>query len=354
MQSQFHFIGLGNLPPSAAVASVALMPSAAQGGASLTWSMASPLTTPAVAATTTSQVLLPNTSRAGFSLSPASEPFPKKLVDKIRSGQFVEMRELLTDNISLIQQLEVFGTHTSLPTLPGVLRPSLREVSSLQTWMYCFLAYTAIRAPDQDTRDRLAYARLLIREAQRHGSTGWLDYDRVFRQQVAFDDSMRWNTLHPGIQAATLFGRAQGPGTFCTLCREPDHGKESCALTYFQQPSSLAAPTPVSTGPSQRPRGLPRRRSERDRFGTAAICAPGTVALVCFRLTATTSMCAQFATSGIKPGTARLLPGARRSRELPLGGHHAATVTSREPLPYQGDNYYDTLLVSLECMITLG
>ena len=111
MQSQFHFIGLGNLPPAAAVASVALMPSAAQGGASLTWSMASPLTTPAVAATTTSQVLLPNTSRAGFSLSPASEPFPKKLVDKIRSGQFVEMRELLTDNISLIQQLEAFGLY---------------------------------------------------------------------------------------------------------------------------------------------------------------------------------------------------------------------------------------------------
>ena len=56
---------------------------------------------------------------------------PGKLVDKIRSGQFVEMRELLMDSISLIQQLEAFGTHTSLPTLPGVVQPSLREVSCI-------------------------------------------------------------------------------------------------------------------------------------------------------------------------------------------------------------------------------
>ena len=351
MQSQFHFIGLGNLPPAAAVASVALMPSAAQGGASLTWSMASPLTTPAVAATTTSQVLLPNTSRAGFSLSPASEPFPKKLVDKIRSGQFVEMRELLTDNISLIQQLEAFGTHTSLPTLPGVLRPSLREVSSLQTWMYCFLAYTAIRAPDQDTRDRLAYARLLIQEAQRHGSTGWLDYDRVFRQQVAFDDSMRWNTLHPGIQAATLFGRAQGPGTFCTLCREPDHGKESCALTYFQQPSSLAAPTLVSTGPSQRPRGLPRRRSERDHFGTAAICRSWNSGACVFPSNCNyqhvCSICYQ-------RHKARDCPAAARGSEVQGASPRRSPRSNSGPLPYQGDNYYDTLLYACCVEITLG
>ena len=113
-----YFIGqdiLGNLPPASAVASVVLMPSTARGGASLTWSMASPLATPA---TTTLQGLLPSTSLTGFSLSPASEPFPKKLVDKIRSGQFVEMHELLMD------------CHPHLFTNTSW---SLQEVSSLQT-----------------------------------------------------------------------------------------------------------------------------------------------------------------------------------------------------------------------------
>ena len=37
----------------------------------------------------------------------------------------------------------------------------------------------------------LAYARLMVREAQRHGGLGWLDYDRVFRQQAALDPSLR-------------------------------------------------------------------------------------------------------------------------------------------------------------------
>ena len=41
----------------------------------------------------------------GFSLSPASKPFPRNLADKVRSGQFVEMRDLLTDNIALLQQV---------------------------------------------------------------------------------------------------------------------------------------------------------------------------------------------------------------------------------------------------------
>lgn len=39
-----------------------------------------------------------------------------------------------------------------------------------------------MRAPDQTTRDMLAYGQLIVWEAQRHGGGGWLDYDRVFRQ----------------------------------------------------------------------------------------------------------------------------------------------------------------------------
>ena len=43
---------------------------------------------------------------SGLVLLPAAEPFPHKLVDKVKSGQFVEMREPLADNISLVNQRE--------------------------------------------------------------------------------------------------------------------------------------------------------------------------------------------------------------------------------------------------------
>ena len=39
----------------------------------------------------------------GMSLSPATTPFPQWLVDRVQLGQFVEMRDLLTDNMSLLQ-----------------------------------------------------------------------------------------------------------------------------------------------------------------------------------------------------------------------------------------------------------
>ena len=42
----------------------------------------------------------------GLLLSPLAEPLPQKPVDKIHSGQFVEMKELLVDNVALMSQLE--------------------------------------------------------------------------------------------------------------------------------------------------------------------------------------------------------------------------------------------------------
>ena len=148
------------------------------------------------------------------------------------------MRDLLSDNIALLQQMETFtGQYACMPAMPVALKPRLRDVSMLPSWVYSFLAYIAIRTNDPATRDMLSYARLIVREAQRHSGTGWLDYDKVFRQQAAIDPSLPWNVLHPGIQAATLFGQAP-TGTMasmCTLCREPDHTADHCALSYLQQ-----------------------------------------------------------------------------------------------------------------------
>ena len=193
----------------------------------------------------------PNPARAGVCLSPGSEPFPRKLVDRVQSGAYVDMKELLGDNISLLQQLEAMNMTATLPALPGSMKPRFREVTALASWLYCFLAYAALRCPDQESRDRLEYARLIIREAQRHGGQGWLDYDRVFRQQAALDPALRWNTLQPAIQASTLFnpipapassnGPATNVGAFCSLCRGVDHSATSCALAYLQQPTSATA-----------------------------------------------------------------------------------------------------------------
>ena len=134
--------------------------------------------------------------------------------------------------------------HSSI-TMVGPTRPRLREPLTLSTWLYCFLAYSAIATSDPTTRDHLAYARLIMREALPHNNSGWLDYDRSFRQQAAADPSLQWNTLVPGLQASMILGNpsqqtAYSQRLLCTLCRGVDHNRSDCALAYLHPPGPRA------------------------------------------------------------------------------------------------------------------
>ena len=190
--------------------------------------MASGLTVPPFAADST-----------GMILSPALQPIPARLVRRILSTEFVEMRDLLSDNVSLYEQLESIHGPLHNAAFPGPMRARMREVPSLLSWVFCFAAYVAVRTSDPTTRDMLAYMQLITREGLRHGGRGWQDYDRSFRRQVAIDPSLRWNTLLPDLQASTVLGQGGGGGSYCSLCRGVDHTAARCALMYLQEPLSV-------------------------------------------------------------------------------------------------------------------
>ena len=200
---------------------------------------------------------------SGLVLSPAVEPFRRKVVQNVCSGQFVEMCELLGDKIALVQQLEaVQGYPTLLAAGPSRSRP--REVTSLSTWSYCFLGYMAILTSDPTHKDQLAYARLGIREALRHWGTGWLDYDRAFHQQAVADTSLHWNTLLPGLELSTILGqRNRQDVIFCTLCHGIDHTRPQCALAYMHPP-------PIRNLPASYPLGMRCRQDNICFRGTKA------------------------------------------------------------------------------------
>ena len=132
---------LGTLPPASHLSSVALF-TGQQGAVVATSSRPQTMVTWASGHSST-----PTTTTAGLTVSPASEPFPPKLVDKTRSGQFVEMKEFLADNMALMQQLEAVPGMPPI-TMLGAMRPRLREITSLPTWCYCFLGYMAILTSD--------------------------------------------------------------------------------------------------------------------------------------------------------------------------------------------------------------
>ena len=180
-------------------------------------------------------------------------------MQQIQAGRFVEMRELLNDNIALHDQLEAVQGQTTFIALPASLRTRQREVSSLESWMYCFTAYMAVRTTDTFTRDMLAYCRLLIYQAMRHGGRGWIEYDRTFRRQCEIDSNLQWNGLLADLQASTILGQRQSNGTFCSLCREADHTNAQCALYSLEH-----APPSAGTWSSQqrRPQQPPRRAGQ--------------------------------------------------------------------------------------------
>jgi hypothetical protein len=189
-------------------------------------------------------------------LSSALPPLSAKVVSKIKSGQYVPMKDLLPDNMSFCTQLEALpGPHSVYAGLP---KPRLREIHSPLTWVSCLLAYVAVLTPDTKTRNLLTYGQLVIREAQRHGGPGWLEYDKIFRQHAALDPSVQWNELNPSLHASTVMTYRSGNSQCCTLCHEPDHGAHICALGALQAaPPSI--PTASSSQGSQSQAGPIRR-----------------------------------------------------------------------------------------------
>ena len=109
------------------------------------------------------------------------------------SGDFVEMKELLGDNISLLHELEHVNASSSVNLTSSMARPRLREISSLASWLYCFLAYAALRCTDSENKHRLVYAHLIIWEAQRHGGQGWQMYFPL-ASSVGSSSTMEYST----------------------------------------------------------------------------------------------------------------------------------------------------------------
>ena len=201
------------------------------------------------------------TAHSSFSLAPCFPPIPSKTVRKIQALEFVELRELLPDNISLTERLE------SLPHRPWSLRdPVAREISSLPTWMSAFATYIAIvsEAHPYRVRDMCAYMRLIVQEAQKFGGTGWLTYDTIFRKNNT-GPSARWDRLDPSLHIAHIIARADGRVTAaCIYCNEVDHRSEDCALSS-RPPSSGPSSGPSASRDWLRPQGRPTRSTPYSR-----------------------------------------------------------------------------------------
>ena len=126
---------LGTRPPSSAITSVATIASAVNTSPLVTTVPVTPTGTNAAGSQTSvlavTNALTTPTATRGTILSTSLQPVSARLTRRILAGEFVEMRDLLVDNMALYDQLESLHGQLMIGSTPGVLRTRLREVPSL-------------------------------------------------------------------------------------------------------------------------------------------------------------------------------------------------------------------------------
>ena len=209
-----------------------------------------------------------------FLFSDGFPPVPAKLVGKILRLEFVDMAELLRDNIEAERRQGRLRETTGVPAK----QQHRREIPDILSWIQCFGTYVSVVAskfPERVSR-MLAYQTTLVREARRCGGGGWAAYDTAFRQQAATDKECDWSKLNSSLYPVTFMAQATGRGMCCFHCLEADHVGDECALS----------PKPRQERPQVNPGlGLPARpagegtRSEPPRVSgrpRMRVARPGT------------------------------------------------------------------------------
>ena len=126
-------------------------------------------------------------------------PIAKKLFERIEAGSFIEMAELLPENLNLF---------TTTDADQSIYKIKRRVVTNIVEWLQCFSTYVAIVSYKQPERvsDLLGYQNLIIQASQDYEGDFWLDYDCRFRQQLAAFPSTNWARTDSSLWNQFFFG----------------------------------------------------------------------------------------------------------------------------------------------------
>ena len=129
-------------------------------------------------------------------VGPGYSPIPEKLVTKIRTGQFIDLADLLTENLK--------GQETEPQTyLDGkLLVPSskkrIQEITGIVTWVEAFTVYSWILCSAHPSRwqDMTQYKLLILKTSRQFPGKTWLHYDIAFRKDAAASGLVDWSPMN--------------------------------------------------------------------------------------------------------------------------------------------------------------
>jgi len=126
-------------------------------------------------------------------------PVPKKLVEKARLWQFINIAELLPskshgeDDLSRIKQAQADGQVVLVHSMDQV-KKTRKDIPDILSWVEAFGTLVATVAMDQPpVQHMMSYMLWVIRAARVNGSH-WQDFDREFRLKAAVMGNWKWST----------------------------------------------------------------------------------------------------------------------------------------------------------------
>ena len=138
------------------------------------------------------------------SVSPALQPVPGYLVDKIKEGKFVDFNLLRPYNLKKLPVAE-----PNQLQLTKLFRTEFKKIQNFVDWAEAWAVYSGIIAKEapEKVASLISYF-LLLSSAQRDvPGSGWLDYDVAFRKHVVDNPSSNWGEVIPTLWMTTVLTR---------------------------------------------------------------------------------------------------------------------------------------------------
>ena len=162
-------------------------------------------------------------------VAPGIPALPKKVAQKILSGEYVDFTELppakgrakptsldWEGQVLLVQSMDLYAAKKLIP--------------DLATWVQCFSIYTAVLCSQTPERlaDLLGYAAFIAKCSQKFKWPSWVVYDQNFRQLAAEENLTTWARPDPGVYAQSFTNYALSAEGWCKYCHSVDHISDTC------------------------------------------------------------------------------------------------------------------------------
>ena len=137
-----------------------------------------------------------HTLSKAFVIGPGYAPVPYKLVAKITGGQFIDLADLLPDNIRA-QEIEPQAFLQGKLVVAGS-KKRIVEIEDIVTWIEAFTisSMSLCNSFSVRWRDLNQYKLLIIQTAKRFPGKSWLNYDIAFRKDAAATGSTDWSCMN--------------------------------------------------------------------------------------------------------------------------------------------------------------